>query len=278
MRSLDSYRLDFLDYLYDIRGYSNLTVKSYNETLQSSLSKVEVSYENELLSIDLMAYRLQIASLKPKTIARKLSTWRSFVQFIEQDGIEVSLLSADSIKTPKTLPKPINHSAILEALAKASIKERMIIVMLYTLGLRISELYALRLNDMTQEWVRVVGKGTKMRDIPLLDSTKVVLDEFISIYKPAVYLCSIANKRLSENSLRYMLNLAFKRVGLRATPHQLRHSYATELLQHDARISDVSELLGHSSMATTQIYTKLSSSMKLKNYQKAHPLCMDDDA
>jgi len=87
-----------------------------------------------------------------------------------------------------------------------------------------------------------------------------------------IFLFESNDKRLSENSLRYTVNKVFKRVGLKVSPHQLRHSYATELLNHNASISDVSELLGHSSMSTTQIYTKLGSVLKQQNYNKAHPL------
>ena len=82
-------------------------------------------------------------------------------------------------------------------------------------------------------------------------------------------------EKLSQNSLRYIVNKVFKRVGLRVSPHQLRHSYATQLLNNAASIADVSELLGHSSISTTQIYTKLGSSLKMKNYNAAHPLCQD---
>ncbi len=77
---------------------------------------------------------------------------------------------------------------------------------------------------------------------------------------------------MSVAQLRYRVQKLFRSHGIKATPHQLRHSFATHLLEHGARISDVSELLGHSSMATTQIYTKLGSAQKLKEYMKAHPL------
>ncbi len=79
--------------------------------------------------------------------------------------------------------------------------------------------------------------------------------------------------KLSENSLRYSIMKVFKEVGLHVTPHQLRHAYATQLLNNNARIADVSELLGHSSMATTQIYTKLGNALKMDHYLKSHPLC-----
>ena len=149
--------------------------------------------------------------------------------------------------------------------------------MLYTLGLRISELSSLELNDITDEWVRVLGKGNKHRDLPLISSTKKILDEYLSVFVLKKFLFEKSGEKLSENSLRYIVTKVFRKVGIKVTPHQLRHSYATSLLNSGAPIVDVSELLGHSSMATTQIYTKLGSALKQQNYNKAHPLCGLDD-
>jgi integrase/recombinase XerC len=87
------------------------------------------------------------------------------------------------------------------------------------------------------------------------------------------YVFEDKGEKLSENSLRYTIIKAFAKVGLKVTPHQLRHTYATELLNNGARIADVSELLGHASMATTQIYTKLGNALKMEHYNQAHPLC-----
>jgi len=151
--------------------------------------------------------------------------------------------------------------------------EQLIVTLLYTLGLRVSELSALRVESISDEWVRVLGKGNKQRDIPLLSKTKELIDDYLSKKEIKEFLFEKNGEKLSENSLRYIVNKVFKRVALKVTPHQLRHSYATALLNNSARISDVSELLGHSSMATTQIYTKLGSTLKQQNYNRAHPLC-----
>jgi len=151
------------------------------------------------------------------------------------------------------------------------------VTMLYTLGLRISELAGLKMSDIGQEWIRVVGKGNKQRDLPLLGTTAKLLNKYVEENHPKQYLFEENSRKLSENSLRYTITKVFKRVALKVTPHQLRHSYATVLLNNNARIADVSELLGHSSMATTQIYTKLGSALKMQNYNKAHPLCKEID-
>jgi len=270
------YKKPFLEYLGHIRGYSDLTIKSYDETLHESSLYVEVVQEDAQILINLMPYRIKIAHLNSKTISRKISTLRSFVEYLNDNGISCALSADESIKVAKTLPKPISHQHIIDALDKASDEENLIISMLYTLGLRISELSSLQVDDISQEWIRVLGKGNKQRDIPLLPKIKEQIDEYLSKKLINKFLFEKRGEKLSENSLRYTVNKVFRRVSLKVTPHQLRHSYATALLNNSARISDVSELLGHSSMATTQIYTKLGSALKQENYNKAHPLCVEE--
>ncbi len=277
LKTLGRHRLDFLDYLQDIRGYSDLTVKSYDEALREAFPLIAIESEQDAAMIDLMPYRLHIASQKARTIARKLSAWRSFIAYLKRCGVKADLRSDESIKVPKTLPKPVAHEHIVDVLAHADAKERLVIVMLYTLGLRLSELYGLKLDQIGSEWVRIRGKGDKVRDVPLIPAAAAAIDGFKQQCGPQAFLCECGGKRLSENSLRYLVNRAFSRRGLNVTPHQLRHAYATELLGHDARIADVSELLGHASMATTQIYTKLGSALKMKQYLTAHPLCKEAD-
>ncbi len=267
----------FLQSLESLRGYSDLTIKSYDETLREASNYVEVIEDATGTIVNLMPYRIKIANLNAKTISRKLSSIRSFVKFLQENKIECILKVDDTIKIAKTLPKPIPHKHILQAIEKASLEEELLVNLLYTSGLRISELSSLEIIDISNEWLRVIGKGNKQRDIPLLKITKELIDEYLDKNLRIKYLFEKNDKKLSENSLRYTISKVFKRVALKVTPHQLRHSFATELLNNNARISDVSELLGHSCMATTQIYTKLASSLKQKNYNQAHPLCKDNE-
>ena len=271
-KSVDKLKVSFLESLEDLRGYSDLTIKTYAETLNEAFEHVEIVEEKNHLLFNLMPYRIKIASLNPKTISKKLSAIRSFATYLNDNNIAVTLKSDESIKVPKTLPKPISHEHIVEALEHAELEESLIITMFYTLGLRISELSSLKLEDISSQWIRVLGKGNKQRDIPLIKSTKELIDKFLAQNSPKKFLFEKKGERLSENSLRYIVNKVFRRVSLKVTPHQLRHSYATALLNQNARIADVSELLGHSSMATTQIYTKLGSTLKQQNYNMAHPL------
>ncbi|MBN2815837.1 MAG: tyrosine-type recombinase/integrase [Campylobacterales bacterium] len=273
---LSSQRLQFLKSLEELRGYSQLTLKSYDESILEALKYIEILQENEHFIFNLMPYRLHIAKLNAKTISKKLSAIRSFVSFLNDEGTRIELKADESIKVAKTLPKPILHEHIVEAIEASDLQEELVVLMLYTLGLRISELSSLKLENISKEWVRVIGKGNKQRDIPLLENTYTLLQRYIVAYNPKIFLFEKDTEKLSENSLRYIVTKIFKRVGLKVTPHQLRHSYASSLLNSGAPIVDVSELLGHSSMATTQIYTKLGSALKQQNYNKAHPLCRED--
>ncbi len=270
---LNKKKVAYLESLEKFRGYSELTIKSYDESIKEALSLVEIIEEDSKITINLMPYRIKIAHLNAKTISKKLSAMRGFTEYLNDNGFSCSLSSDDSVKVAKTLPKPISHQHILEALEHSDIQEKLIIIMLYTLGLRISELSSLKIDDITDEWVRVLGKGNKQRDLPLISSTKRVLDEYLGVFVLKKFLFEKKGEKLSENSLRYIVTKVFRKVGIKVTPHQLRHSYATSLLNSGAPIVDVSELLGHSSMATTQIYTKLGSALKQQNYNKAHPLC-----
>ncbi len=276
-QSLDHYRKAFLIYMEKFRGYSDLTLKSYDESLKEAFSFLEIEEAGAHTTLNLMPYRLHIAHLKPKTISKKISAMRSFCAYINDQGEKVSLKADESIKVPASLPKPVSDAHIKEALLLAPLNEKLVVTLLYTLGLRISELSSLTLTDISSEWVRVMGKGQKGRDVPMLASSLSLINTYRDEMNPKQFLFESEGARLSENSLRYLVTKCFKRVGLKVTPHQLRHSYATALLNNNARIADVSELLGHASMSTTQIYTKLGSSVKMDNYIKAHPLCQDDD-
>lgn len=271
---LKLYRLPFLDYLSDIRGYSDLTVKTYATALDEAFLYIHMDSDQQY-TLNLNPYRLKIAKLNAKTISKKLSAIRSFVHFVQDRGEKVVLKGDSPIKVAKTLPKPISYDHIKEALAVAEEEDRLIVLMLYTLGLRVSELSSLKLDSIEKDWVRVIGKGNKQREVPLLEQTSALIEKYKKNFLPRTFLFEKDGTKLSENSLRYKLTSLFKKIGLHVTPHMLRHSYATHLLNNNARIADVSELLGHSSMATTQIYTKLSSSLKMKNYQSAHPLAKE---
>ncbi len=264
---------DFLDYLYQIRGYSGTTIITYEIALKQMIESSHINKTDNTINIDITPFRHKIIKNRKKTIAKKLSTVRSFVKYLNnQKSLNVKYFPNESIKVPSTLPKPIEKNYIKEILENANIEEKTIVYMLYGLGLRISELASLELDNIKNGWVLVHGKGGKMRELPLLLELEKTIKEYLDVYNPAKYLFEKNKASLGAASLRYKLSKLFAKHGIKATPHQLRHSFATHLLNNGARISDVSELLGHSTMATTQIYTKLGSVKKMEDYMKAHPL------
>lgn len=264
---------NFLDYLYDIRGYSETSIVTYDVALKQ-MSNVSHFYEEDGKTIlDITPFRFDIVKNHKKTILKKLSAIRSLVKYLEdQCHYSIKLIGDEAIKAPSSLPKPIEQQYIDEVMAEANIEQKLLISMLYGLGLRISELSSLKLEDINDEWVRITGKGNKMRELPLLESIHILIEEYRKIHAPKKYLFEKGESPKNTAQLRYSVTKLFKSSGIKVTPHQLRHSFATHLLNNGARISDVSELLGHETMATTQIYTKLGSVKKMQEYMKAHPL------
>jgi integrase/recombinase XerC len=270
---LAGYIEPFLHYCKDMRGYSDETLRSYSVALNTLLEFHEIEQREDTAVLNIMPLRLHYSKHSKKAVAARLSAVRSFIEYINNfQNVNLKLQGDQSVKVPKTLPKPIENSKIMAAIKYANTQDALIIVMLYALGLRISELTSLKLADISASWVRVMGKGSKVREVPLLEVVAKKIAAYKEQYHPKEYLFEKSGKPLTSAQLRYRVEKAFKKHGIKATPHQLRHSFATDVLGDGARISDVSELLGHSSMATTQIYTKLTNSTKLQNYLKAHPL------
>ena len=270
---LEVYTEKFLEYLFSVRGYSEHSITTYEIALRQMIDASHFYEEDSFTVLDITPFRFRIVQNNKKTIVKKLSAVRSFVKYLEdQRNISMKLIGDESIKAPQSLPKPIEETYIDEVLSKANLEEKLLISMLYGLGLRISELSTLRLESIKGKWIQIRGKGNKVRELPLLDALQNLVTLYIKDKHPKKYLFEKKNAPMNVAQLRYIVTRLFKSVGIKATPHQLRHSFATHLLNNGARISDVSELLGHETMATTQVYTKLGSLKKMQEYMKAHPL------
>lgn len=272
-KKLQDASAEFLHYLLDVRGYSETSVVTYEIALRQMLAESHFYEEDGLVVVNITPFRFKIVKNHKKTIVKKLSAIHSFMKYLEEQCLmNITLIGDESIKVPKSLPKPIEERYIHEVLGKANLEEKLLVSMLYGLGLRISELSALELMDIKKEWVQIHGKGNKVRELPLLGTLQELIAVYVKQKSPRKYLFEKGNAPMNAAQLRYILTKLFKEAGLKVTPHQLRHSFATHLLNNGARISDVSELLGHGTMATTQVYTKLGSVKKMQEYMKAHPL------
>ena len=267
---------DFVDYVRGVKNFSETTEKTYVINLLEAIEFVRMQKDEEIILFDLKPYRVHIKDKAKKTIYKKISIFRSFVKYLKKK-YKIKIKNDENISTSKTLPKPLPNTYIKEALEVAELKDKLMIELIYTLGLRISEVANLKLKDIKNDWVIIKGKGGKIRQLPLMDGTKKLLSEYLKKESPLIFLYEKNGEKEGEYRLRYRFSKVFKDLGLKVTPHQLRHSFATELLNEGAKISDVSRLLGHSSLESTQIYTKLSSIKKKESYEKSHPLAKMGD-
>ena len=270
----DFFRLleQFLNYLENIKKYSALTAKTYHTPIARMLDQSELYEEDGKITLDITKYRIEISKQNNKTINKKLSAIRSFLSFMETKNITVTLVGANSVKSPQTLPKPLSTDKIYEALEDADDEHKLIVLLIYSFGLRISELANLKLKDISESHITVTGKGDKQRQIPSNKTVNELLKKYIRQNSPKEFIFEKDSKKYTIRQLQYAVEKLFKKTGIKATPHQLRHSFATDLLNNGARINDISELLGHSSLKATGIYTKLNTNIKLKQYNTSHPL------
>ena len=248
-----------------------------------------------ILSSDPLRVRAMLAVLRnsglsKSTIARKLAAIRSFYRFLVKiDQLEASPISV--VRTPrqdKRLPKCLDIQQIDALLSAPDInsllgaRDRAIIETIYSAGLRVSEAVALDIEDLDElsEVVRIAGKGKKERLCPLGSMAIQAISHYLRMRKGARTGPLFVNKhgtRISARSVRRNLDKYLLEAGIdpAVSPHTLRHSFATHMLNAGADLRSVQELLGHSSLSTTQIYTHLTTKRLKEVYEKAHPLAAD---
>lgn len=235
-------------------------------------------------------------SVKPRacartTVARKLSVVRSFLRFCEDNGLVESSPAAGvgSPKTPRRLPQvltPDQAATLLETIGGTKpleLRDRALFELIYSSGLRCQEVLDLKLRDVSVEAseVRVKGKGRKVRVVPVGEIALGALDRYLQQGRSRLTLgaetdyvfLSRSGKPLSSSDVQRRLARCLARAGVPAgtTPHTLRHSFATHLLEGGADLRVIQELLGHSSLRTTQVYTHVSAAHLRRTYRKAHP-------
>jgi site-specific recombinase XerD len=220
------------------------------------------------------------------TVARKLAAIRTFYRHLVERG-ELQANPAELVSSPKKdsyLPKVLKPDEVAELLERIpggtplDLRDRAILELAYAAGLRAEELVNLDLDslDADSEEVRVEGKGGRTRVVPVGEHAWQALDRYLtrgrtvlkSGASPALFL-SKTGKRLSTSDVRRRLRLQTRRAGI--SPHTLRHSFATHLLEGGADLRTIQELLGHSSISTTQTYTRVESKRLKKAYARSHP-------
>ena len=286
------YLEEYLKYLKYERNYSEETINSYEEDLveffdflnKENLKLLTIKYD------DVRFFLMELDKKKNKstTISRKLSSLRGFYKFlINRDYTKNNPFVL--IKTPrkeKKLPRFFYYNELEEMFDSIDIsnalgqRNRLILEVLYASGVRVSELVNIKLKDINGEEIKVLGKGNKERITRIGDYAREVLDLYLSDgYKELnkkdseyLFLNNNGNK-LTTRGIRYILDEVIKNTNVKKkiSPHMLRHSFATHLLNEGCDILSVQELLGHESLTATAIYTHVTTDRLKDVYFKTHP-------
>ncbi|WP_107687521.1 tyrosine-type recombinase/integrase [Neisseria wadsworthii] len=231
--------------------------------------------------------KLSLQNNHPRSMARKLSTWRQYCGWLVRQG----LLQNDPThnlkapKAPERLPKAVEQETLNLMLDSDTdsetlrLRDKAIFELMYGSGLRLSEVSGLNLGDIMLEagWVRVLGKGSKERSVPLGSKSIIALQAYLAcrqaIAGETALFTNRNGRRLGQRQIRNRLHdwAAAQGSPQHLSPHMLRHSYASHILQSSQNIRAVQELLGHSNLSTTQIYTKLDFDHLANVYDEAHP-------
>ncbi|MEM7166963.1 MAG: tyrosine recombinase XerC [Planctomycetota bacterium] len=292
---------DFLRHLRDERDLSPETLRAYQKDLEQMQEFFEVEELRSLASMDTHQVRRYLAFLNGQnysksTVVRKLAAIRGYFRYLTAEGIapENPFAGVRSPKVEKTLPHflTVNEvTRLLEAPPKdhhRGLRDRAILETLYSSGLRVSELVGLNWDDidLEQGLIHARGKGRKERLIPLGSYSVQALQRYWAEIPgewkeatPCPVFFNRFGRRISDRSIRKILDKYISQIGLdrRTSPHSLRHSFATHLLDRGANLRVVQELLGHKHLATTQIYTHLTHERLQEVYKKAHPRGAEED-
>ena len=288
---------EFLNYLAFQKRYSRHTIISYQNDLTGFFDFIVLQYNSvSLREISASVVRSWLASLKEdkaasKTINRKISTLKSYFKYqLKMNNIEFSpMTSINSLKISRRLPSFIEQKDINTLFKYVDFPEtlegktnRLLLMIFYQTGIRLSELINLKESqvDKSNSAIKVLGKGNKERVIPVNNELLKEIDDYISekkiFFKDVVSVHLLVGKKGKSLYPKYVYNIVKQYLGdvstnERKSPHILRHSFATHLTNNGADINAIKELLGHSSLASTQIYTH-NSIEKLKEVHKlAHP-------
>ena len=281
---------EFIDYLRFERKYSENTISSYKR----DLNKMNIYIKKEFTKLNKKDIQNYIQKLSKEentsSVSRCISTLKSFYKFLEINKYTNSnpLTTITNPKTQKKLPKVLSEEEIDKLLdinlnTNFDYRNKAMLELMYSSGLRVSELVNLKVNDidLVNSSVRIFGKGSKERIIPLNDYATVALKNYILYYRTSLFkhgennylfLNNHGNKMTRQGFFKILSKIAKeKNIKTELSPHTLRHSFATHLLKHGADLRSIQELLGHSDISTTQIYTHITEERLQKNYEEFHP-------
>ncbi len=275
---------NFLEYLNKELNYSENTEISYREDITNFLNyleKKQLNYkkiDGEIIR-DYLKY-LDEAKLKNSTIARRISALRTFYNYLLNKNI-VDTNLFNSIRNPKLekkLPNYLSYEELAKILdnidisTKIGLRNRLLVEMFYATGCRVSEMINIKVSDINKSnnSIRIMGKGKKMRIVYFGEYARDYLDRYFPLIDTDYLFTQESGDKLSIHDVEYIISDLVKNLALKThvTPHTLRHTFATHLLNNGADIKTVQELLGHSSLNTTGIYTHVSNERIKEVYRK----------
>jgi integrase/recombinase XerC len=291
----------WLAHLTHERGQADKTLEAYQRDLRQFLSWLKSTLGHapciaDVARLDAKRFRAFMAARRRdgfagRSLARSMSGLRTFFRWLETEDIAKNraVLQIALPKVPHGIPKPLTiekAAAVVDGGATADIdwiaaRDSAVLLLLYGSGLRISEALAITRKDaptVERDVLRVVGKGEKERLVPVLPITRKAIARYLELcpypFTPATPLfLGAKGGRLSPRIVQLVVERLRETLGLpdTATPHALRHSFATHLLSAGADLRQIQELLGHASLSTTQVYTEVDRDRLLAVYDKAHP-------
>jgi integrase/recombinase XerD len=284
----------YLDYLVVEKGLSSNTVAAYRADLKrlsralGSRRRIEQARTQDLLKV---LRQMRVEGRSPRSVARWIVALRGFFSYLVAEGVlrEDPAANLDAPRIWRSLPKVLSFAEVEALLAApdrsvpAGLRDAAMLEVLYATGLRVSELIRLRLGDLHLDagYVRCWGKGSKERVVPLGSEADATLQRYLAEGRPAFLQgkrsdCLFVNRRGSAMSRQGFWKIV-KRYGLQAgihtslSPHVVRHSFATHLLENGADLRAVQIMLGHSDISTTQIYTHINRERLRRIYDDFHP-------
>ena len=298
-RGVEALMSNWLGTLSHERRMSPHTLRAYSDDVQRFIGflvrhhggSVTLGLLRALRPAELRAFLTARRSdgLGPRGVQRALSALRSFYRYLERENLAdgAALQAVRSPKLPRTLPRPLSEKDAMRTIAEAGLDEEpwiaarnaALVTLLYGTGLRISEALSLKRGDAPLgESLTIVGKGNKERAVPVISAVREAIDAYARICpfdlgRNGALFVSRRGRPMSARESQALIQRLRGRLGLApsATPHALRHSFATHLLQNGGDLRAVQELLGHASLSTTQRYTEVEGSRVLAVYEAAHP-------
>ena len=262
----------YLEYLELEKGLSQNTIDAYRRDLSDFSKGIDDIEKIDRMAINTYVRKLRENHLAPTSVIRKIASLRGFFKWATSTGIITKnpASTLEQPKVPQRLPKVISIKEIEEMLHNnLNPLEHVIMELLYSCGLRVSELVNLKLNDvdLNSKYIRCFGKGSKERIIPMGEMAKDVIKEYLPKRELLLkkynintkYLLITSNgRKITRQDVYTFIHAQGKVIHKNISPHTLRHSFATHLLENGADLRVVQELLGHSDVSTTQLYTHIS--------------------